>query len=82
MRTSWDRLWSLFPLPSSICFGLGSPTVLYLLTQLKKQSVDRLQPALFFADAATEERKGIALRGGEQEERGTSRKGCRSLARQ
>lgn len=54
-----------FPFLSSICLGLGSPTVLYLLTQLKKQSVDRLQPALFFADAATEERKGIALRRGE-----------------
>lgn len=69
LRTSWDRLRPLSPFPSSICFGLGSPTVLYLLTQLKKQSVDRLQPALFFADAATEERKDIALRGGEREER-------------
>jgi len=61
---SWDCLRLL----SSICLGLGSPTVLYLLTQLKKQSVDRLQPALFFADAATKERKGIALRGGERRE--------------
>lgn len=42
---------SLFSFPTSIYLGLGSPTVLYLLTQLKKQSVDRLRPALFFADA-------------------------------
>lgn len=59
---SWDRLRPLSPFLSSIYLGLGSPTVLYLLTQLKKQSVDRLRSALFFADAATKERKGIVLR--------------------
>lgn len=71
---------SLSPFPS-IYLVLGSPTVLYLLTQLKKQSVDRLRLAFFFADAATEERKDIVLCRREWGKEWVG-KGCRSLIRQ